>query len=144
MWGNPDRNDAGAEGNVMGDIQDDLAKAHDLPEGDVIRILLEQHVQIKELFARVASATGEQRQQAFDDLRSLLAVHETAEEIVVRPVTEKIAGQGVAEERNHEEKEATEVLKQLEGMDVDSADFVSLFSSLKDSVTEHAESEERD
>src|SRR4051794_9247163 len=102
----------------MGDAAEDRQKADQLPEGDVIRFLLNQHAQIRDLFDEVQASHGEQRQHAFEELRALLAMHETAEEMVLRPVTEKIATSGVAEARNAEEQEANEVLKKLEDVDV--------------------------
>lgn len=126
----------------MGDATKDRAKAAELPEGDVIRILLEQHARIRELFKDVTSAEGEHKQQAFDELRALLAVHETAEEMVLRPVSSDAAGKEVAEARNDEESEANEVLKKLEKLDVDSADFDELLAQFEKAVDEHAEAEE--
>lgn len=49
---------------------------------DVVSFLKAQQEEIKSRFQQVLSATGEQRQEAFDGLRRLLAVHETAEEEV--------------------------------------------------------------
>jgi hemerythrin superfamily protein len=126
----------------MGDAAEDRAKAAQLPEGDVIRVLLEQHARIRELFADVKSATGEHKQQAFDELRALLAVHETAEEMVLRPVSKDVAGEGVADARNHEEEEANKVLAQLEDMDCGSVEFDNLLASFEQSVSMHAEQEE--
>jgi hemerythrin superfamily protein len=128
----------------MGDATQDRAKAAELPEGDVIRILLEQHARIRDLFDDVSSATGEHKQQAFDELRALLAVHETAEEMVLRPVSSGAAGTKVAEARNDEEAEANEVLKRLEKLDVGSADFDQLLAEFRKAVDEHAEAEEKD
>lgn len=127
----------------MGDAAEDRAKAAELPEGDVIRVLLEQHARIRELFADVKSATGEHKQQAFDELRALLAVHETAEEMVLRPVSKEVAGEHVAEARNKEEEAANKVLAQLEDLDCGSAEFDNLLASLEKSVSTHAEQEEQ-
>jgi hemerythrin superfamily protein len=128
----------------MGRAAEDRQKASQLPEGDVIRFLLNQHAQIRDLFDEVESSTGDQRHDAFEELRALLAMHETAEEMVLRPITENIAPEGVAAARNAEEQEANEVLKQLESVDIDSADFQRQFAELKKSVDEHAESEEHE
>jgi hemerythrin superfamily protein len=128
----------------MGDANEDRAKAQSLPEGDVIRLLLEQHAQIRDLFAQVKSQTGEEKQKTFDALRALLAVHETAEELVLRPVTEKVAGQGVAQARNQEEKEANEVLATLEKLSVDDPEFATKFEAFEQSVDKHAEAEEHE
>jgi len=128
----------------MGDATEDRAKAQALPEGDVIRVLLEQHAQIRDLFAQVKSATGEEKKKSFDALRALLAVHETAEELVLRPVTEKVAGESVAAARNQEEKEANKVLAELEKMSVDDPAFAAQLASFEQSVDEHAEAEENE
>jgi hypothetical protein len=126
----------------MGDAAEDRAKADQLPEGDVIRVLLQQHARIRELFADVKSATGEHKQRAFDELRALLAVHETAEEMVLRPVSEDVAPHGVAEARNKEEEEATKVLSKLEKLDCASTEFDTLLAKFEQSVSHHAEQEE--
>src|SRR3954462_5207065 len=103
----------------MGDAAEDRRKAAELPEGDVVRVLLEQHARIRDLFAEVKSETGDHKKQAFDELRALLAVHETAEEMVLRPATKRVDDRGgkVADARNEEESEANKVLKDLESLD---------------------------
>lgn len=126
----------------MGDAAEDRAQAAELPEGDVVRVLLEQHARIRELFADVKTAEGEHKRHAFDELRALLSVHETAEEMVLRPVTAKTAGQAVADARNQEEAEANEVLKNLEKLDVDSPDFDQMLDDFESAVDDHAEAEE--
>jgi len=126
----------------MGDSVQDRAKAAQLPEGDVIRVLLEQHAQIRDLFTKVNASTGEAKKEAFDHLRALLAVHETAEEMVLRPITAKVVSESVAEARNNEEKEANAVLSELEKLDVDDVDFATRFAAFHKSVDEHAEAEE--
>ena len=126
----------------MGNPAEDRAKASQLPEGDVIRILLEQHARIQELFKDVETATGEHKKHAFDELRALLAVHETAEEMVLRPVSNDTAGDQVTEARNSEEAKANQVLKKLEEMDVSSPDFERQLTDFQKAVLEHAENEE--
>src|SRR5215218_5935923 len=90
----------------MGDAAEDRARAAQLPEGDVVRVLYQQHARIRDLFGQVKSAEGDQRKEVFKELRTLLAVHETAEEMVVRPATTDAGGKAVADARNGEEKEA--------------------------------------
>jgi hypothetical protein len=126
----------------MGSSAEDRAKAAELPEGDVIRILLEQHARIRDLFAAVHAADVEQKSHTFDELRALLAVHETAEQMVLRPVSRDTAGAQVAEARMREEAEANEVLAELEKMDVTSADFDQRLAAFEKAVIEHAEKEE--
>ena len=53
---------------------------------DVVRFLKDQHNLIKDMFEEVFSASSDDaRGKAFTELRQLLAVHETAEEMVVHP-----------------------------------------------------------
>ncbi|MFJ5531814.1 hemerythrin domain-containing protein [Streptomyces sp. NPDC093261] len=120
------------------------AEAARLPEGDVVRILLEQHARIRDLFAEVKGAQGDEKKEIFDELRALLAVHETAEEMILRPVAEKTAGAAEAEARNHEEEEANKVLAQLEKMDVGSPEFDTRIAAFERAVIDHAEHEEQE
>ena len=128
----------------MSDLAGAAARAVDQPQGDMIAILLEQHQRIRELFAHVKRASGEHKQQAFDELRALLAVHETAEEMVLRPISSKDAGAEVADARNEEEREATRTLTVLEMMDVSSAEFDQMFAEFEQAVLDHASHEEQD
>lgn len=126
----------------MNEAEKERAEAAKLPEGDVVAILLEQHARIRDLFSEVKTTQGEHKQQVFDELRALLAVHETAEEMIVRPVAKETAGAEEAEARNHEEEEANKVLVQLEKMDVSSPEFDELLLRFERSVIDHAEHEE--
>ncbi|HEY3530127.1 MAG TPA: hemerythrin domain-containing protein [Nocardioides sp.] len=126
----------------MGDAAEDRAKARDLPEGDVIGILLEQHAQVRDLFAEIQKAPANERQEPFDRLRALLAVHETAEEMVLRPQAKDSEWKDVATERNQEEEEANKVLAALEDMDTASEAFLAKLKEFEESVDEHAEAEE--
>jgi hemerythrin superfamily protein len=128
----------------MSEATQDRAEAASLPEGDVIRILLEQHARIRELFSALESSPPEQRHDLFDELRALLAVHETGEEMVLRPVSKKAAGKAVADARNHEEDEANHVLAELEKMDTTSQEFLDKLREFQASVDEHAEAEENE
>ena len=113
-----------------------------LPAGSVLAVLYEQHARIRDLFELVRNSDVQARQSAFDRLRELLAVHEAGEEIVVRPVTKKVAGADVADARNQEEAEATLVLAELERLDVGSSEFVHRLTDLERAVSAHAGFEE--
>jgi hypothetical protein len=125
----------------MHQAQERLTAAR-LPEGSVIAVLLEQHVRIRELFEAVKSAEGARKQELFDELRELLAVHEAGEEMVLRPVSKDTAGERIAEARDHEEEEAAGVLAELEGMDVGDPLFDARFAQFEQAVSEHADHEE--
>ena len=112
---------------------------------DVIQFLLDQHQQVRGLLDDVLASSGEERQRYFDSVRELLARHETAEEMIVRPLTRRApGGQQVAEGRMEEENEAKEVLAGLEKLDVDSAEFTQKFSEFRQAVLDHAQAEETD
>lgn len=111
---------------------------------DVVGLLLDQHRQIKELFGQVRSASGSEREQAFEDLVRLLAVHETAEEELVHPVAREVVDNGAAvvDDRLAEEDEAKHELAELYDLGVDHPEFDVRIARLAESVTKHAELEE--
>jgi hemerythrin superfamily protein len=128
----------------MGDPAEDREKAAKLPEGDLVRILLEQHAAVKDLFADVEAASGAQRMALFEQLVAMLKAHETAEEAVVRPVAAQTAGEDEAAARNTEEAEADAAVAALLELDVDSAEFAAQFADFKQAVDTHAEAEENE
>jgi hemerythrin superfamily protein len=112
---------------------------------DVVSFLKAQHEQIKALFGKVSATSGSEREQAFLELRRLLAVHETAEEEVVHPraLHELPDGQVIVQARVHEEHDAKEALAELEKLDVDSAEFETKLATFQAAVVAHAEAEEQ-
>jgi len=112
---------------------------------DVVDVLLAQHAQIRDQFAEVMAATGEERRNAFHRLVRLLAVHETAEEELVHPLARRSlpGGEAIVEDRLAEERAAKELLSDLEKIDTDSADFLPLLDGLRIAVLTHARAEER-
>ncbi|WP_431945164.1 hemerythrin domain-containing protein [Actinacidiphila sp. bgisy167] len=128
----------------MSDAKAERAQADELPGGDVVRILLQQHAHIRDLFSNVRRTRGAERQQWFDELRATLAVHETAEEMILRPVAKRTAGAAEVAARNAEEKALSEALAELETMDVDSGAFTTRIGSFERAVIAHAEREERE
>jgi hypothetical protein len=126
----------------MSSATTERAQAARLPEGDVVGVLLTQHARIRDLFGAVRDTIGDTRKDAFDELRALLAVHEVAEELIVRPVAKRTAGKEETDARNKEEVEATRVLKRLEDMDVGSPEFLTTLAEFERAVGEHADREE--
>ena len=112
---------------------------------DVVAFLKDQHNLIKDMFDEVLHASDPKaREKAFMDLRQLLAVHETAEEMVVHPRVrrEVKAGDAIVDALLHEEHEAKEQLSKLESMDIGSQQFIDELTKFRDAVTDHAEREE--
>ncbi|KWX01762.1 hypothetical protein LI90_2794 [Carbonactinospora thermoautotrophica] len=107
---------------------------------DVVDLLLRQHERIRLLFAEVLDAEGEQRGESFQRLVRLLAVHETAEEMVVHPQARPsfAGGESVVDALLLEEREAKEVLSELDRMGPDAPDFERKLIKLRDMVLAHA------
>lgn len=116
----------------------------DNPQGDLVTQLLDQHEQVRAAIDAVAkTTTAKARKQAFDELREMLSRHETAEEMIVRPLTRRFDnGDAVANARMDEENTAKEVLAELEHLDIASVEFARLFETFAKSVLEHALAEE--
>lgn len=112
---------------------------------DVVAYLKDQHETIKALFVETLdAANAEDQQQAFTRLRTLLAVHETAEEMMVHPrVRRKIEGGAqIADARLSEEHDAKVALSELEKIPCGTADFSKALIHLQAAVVEHADREE--
>ncbi len=124
---------------------DAAAEARRRPN-DLIAAILDDHAQIKALFRQAQSATStDAKRSAFDRLVRKIAVHETAEEEVVRPLTRQApGGDAVADARIAEESEGKAALAKLESMGVDHPDFDDHFQMFRSKVVAHAEHEESD
>ena len=112
---------------------------------DAIDFLVAQHNRIRGYFDTVLSAqNATAREEAFFEMRRLLAVHETAEEQIVHPMARRrIAfGDRIVDERLEEENSAKKLLSEIEKLDVDSDEFVTKTKELQKAVLEHAEHEE--
>ena len=115
------------------------------PDVDVVDLLLTQHARIEELFILVAGSAGDEKRDAFEDLVRLLAVHETAEEEVVHPLSRRFVdgGDPVIDDRLDEERQAKEMLSQLIKAGVTDAGFDAALLLLRNAVLTHARYEER-
>ena len=114
---------------------------------EVVAFLKAQHNLIEDMFDQVLHATDPKaREKPFGALRQLLAVHETAEEMLVHPRArrEADAGDAIVDARLKEEHSAKELLSQIEKLDVTSDEFIAEVTKLRDAVLEHAEHEENE
>lgn len=112
---------------------------------DFVAFLKDQHNLIKDMFDDVLHASEtEARRTAFTDLRQLLAVHETAEEMVVHPRArrEVDGGDEIVDARLEEEHAAKQQLSKLEDMDIASQEFLDELTAFREVILEHAENEE--
>lgn len=113
---------------------------------DVVDLLTEQHAHIRDLFTKVGQArSAATRQEAFEELRRFLAVHETAEALVSHPAA-RMAGDdgGIVDARMAEEDHAKQMLADLDSLDVEDPSFGERLAELKDAVYAHADLEERE
>jgi hemerythrin superfamily protein len=113
---------------------------------DVVQMVRRQHDTIRSLFAEIDGCAPEERRQPFEELVRLLAVHETAEEMIIYP---ELRARGdreatIVDARTNEEDAAKKALAGLEGMDPTSATFEQAFATFRDDVEMHADREERE
>ena len=112
---------------------------------EVVAFLKAQHNLIEDMFDQVLLASDPQaREKPFVQLRQLLAVHETAEEMVVHPRVrrEEDAIDSIVDARLEEEHEAKELLSKIEKIDITSQQFSDELTKLRDAVLDHAYHEE--
>jgi hemerythrin superfamily protein len=112
---------------------------------DVIGFLKAQHNLIEDMFDQVLHASDPHaREKPFVQLRQLLAVHETAEEMVVHPRVrrEVDAIDSIVDARLEEEHDAKELLSSIEKIDITSQQFIDELTKLRDAVLDHALHEE--
>jgi hemerythrin superfamily protein len=114
---------------------------------EVVAFLKAQHNLIEDMFDEVLHASDPRaREKPFVALRQLLAVHETAEEMLVHPRVrrEVDAGDAIVDARLKEEHDAKEQLSKIEKIAITSQQFIDELTKLRKAVLDHAEHEERD
>jgi hemerythrin superfamily protein len=92
---------------------------------NVIAFIKGQHEEIKALFAQVLEAQDAKREGLFTQLKTLLTVHEAAEEKIVHSEAKKVIAGGAAEvaAREKEEAAAKDALTALSKLDAASPEF---------------------
>ncbi|MGB9302202.1 MAG: hemerythrin domain-containing protein [Mycobacterium sp.] len=114
---------------------------------EVVAFLTAQHNFIEDMFDEVLHASDPQaREKPFLELRQLLAVHETAEEMFVHPRVrrEVHGGNAIVDARLEEEHEAKELLSHAESLDITSQQFIDEVQKLREAVLDHARHEENE
>jgi hemerythrin-like domain-containing protein len=112
---------------------------------DVVDYLTEQHERIKQLFIETLDAADSATQEwVFAQLRTLLAVHETAEEMMIHPrVRRKIeGGDAIIDARLAEEHEAKQALQAIEKLEYGTSELAKAVIHLQADVLQHAQREE--
>lgn len=113
---------------------------------DIIDLLLEDHAEIRRLFAAMEDTPTGQREELMERIVAQLAGHEAAEEALVHSTLrqEIPGGEAIAASVLEEESQAEQLLADMEHMDVGSPEFRSAFTRLEQDVLNHAAHEERE
>jgi hemerythrin superfamily protein len=112
---------------------------------DAVEFLEQQHQQIRQLFDDVKGSTTKKKADSFQSLVRFLAVHETAEEMLIHPEARRVeTGDAIVEIRLAEENEAKQMLADLEKMGVQDSGFDAQLATFEQAVLDHAEHEEDD
>jgi hypothetical protein len=117
-------------------------RAELLQEEDAVRVLLDQHQRILGLFAGVRAASGEARMDCLRELRALLVVHETSEQLVLRPVSAQLIGPGFVDGLNDVETELTNLTSHLEDIPPELGQFTENLDALEAQILDHFYTEE--
>ena len=114
---------------------------------DVIELLEHDHREVEEMFAEFDKATDpKERRTIADKIIIELVRHSEAEEQAVYPAMRKALPDGdqLVEHEIDEHSEAEEVMKKLDGMDPEDAQFPVFMTQLKSAIAEHIKEEETD
>jgi Hemerythrin HHE cation binding domain len=111
-------------------------------QANVIDVLVEQHHQIKDMLLDVAEARGDEKEELFQDIVKVLAVHETAEEHIVHPMARPTVGDSMVDERLSEEEQIQHALVELYELGTTHAGFDRRVRELADAFGEHAGKEQ--
>jgi hemerythrin superfamily protein len=111
---------------------------------DVVDVLIAQHALVEDLFRETLTATGEAKQQRFDELVRVLELHEAAEQEAVHPLArDRIDSPAIVDDRLGEEELATRLIAELVQLGANADGFDSALAELRIAVLTHARHEER-
>jgi hemerythrin superfamily protein len=112
----------------------------------IVEVLVAQHHQVDELFSRVLDGDDDGRAPMFAQLLYVLALHESAEHVVVHPEARKIidGGEALVTALMSEEVAIRDALVESEHVSVDAHDFPGRLARIRDMVVEHNRREESD
>lgn len=105
--------------------------------GELSTILGQQHQLIAQKVRDVSNYRGEEKQFVFDDLRRYLAAHDAAEQTFRRGPTPQGTATDPPRVHSTEIDEIAQLMVDLEGLGIDSGDFVTRFGQLGDVLTAH-------
>jgi len=123
-----------------------MAATQSASRRDVVTRVRHQHDTIRRLFDDVLEAPPAELARSFQPLVRLLAVHGTAEEMVIYPALLGAGSEARAavQARRREEDQAKQHLADLEGLDPRTEEFVARLAAFRDEAETHATAEETD
>ena len=116
-------------------------------EQDVVDILTTDHHEVLDLIQQIKATTdADTRRDLTDTVISELVRHSVAEEMYVYPAMRKHLANGdeAVEHDVAEHKELETTMKELEGVDAGSSQFVGLIAQLEDILRDHVSDEENE
>jgi hemerythrin superfamily protein len=121
-----------------------MSGSGDMPT-NLIQLLLADHREAEQMLERFSTLPATKRDEAFCELTYTLVRHEVAEEEVVYPALRRYVdgGDDLADMRIAEQSKAEQLLADMEKAGVESAEFPSMFTTLRSEVLAHAEAEEQ-
>ena len=114
---------------------------------DVIDVLTTDHREATELIEQILATTDpDQRREHADSLIAELVRHSVAEEMYVYPAMREHLPNGdeAVEHDTSEHKELEALMKQLEGADASSPEFVSTVQQISAALRDHVDDEENE
>ena len=115
--------------------------------GDVVDILTADHREMIGLIEMIEEATDpKERRSLADSVIAEVMRHSVAEELFVYPEYERSIPDGTEEVEHDKEEhqEIEEVMKELEGLDSEGAEFLATVKRFKELLDHHADDEESD
>ncbi|HEX3458540.1 MAG TPA: hemerythrin domain-containing protein [Candidatus Baltobacteraceae bacterium] len=112
---------------------------------DAVEILENDHEVIKELLAKLTTATNSKRAEVLDLLKGVLTIHNATEENLVYPAIQKVAGSKLESQHlYHETAEADVLFFELDGLLKEGNDdeFARKALKFQEAVLHHIDEEE--
>ncbi len=132
----------------MTDTQSSAGGAASTVERDMIDVLIADHREVDALFTELerGGQSPEQRKRLVSVVIAELVRHSVAEEQYLYPTTREVLPDGDAEADHEirEHAEAEQMMKELEGLEVDDPRFDQTLASLISSIRHHISDEEGD
>jgi hemerythrin superfamily protein len=111
---------------------------------DAIELLQTQHEEAKTLFRKIEKAEDDEKQDLFERLADVLAVHATIEEKRFYPATRNARTEEMLQEAVEEHLAAKRIIADLLEMIPDDPQFDAKVAVLKEQVEHHIEDEEEE